>query len=287
MSFLLLGLSVVLSTSRNLLSKKLSNLQFGTKPFFLCQSVLFTCGIIPLLIFGEISFEISFQTLIYAIIYAFLLIIAQWFYTSALTKGNTALCATVYSLGFILPTLSGAIFWEETLSVLDILGIVCAVAVIVISGSKSKEKAKKTNLVYFILLIFAMLASGGLGIVQKIQQASPFASQKSIFLLVAFLISATTSLLTCAFTPNPKEKVLHPQNFIVASCIGVFFGCCNLLNTILAGLLDTAVFFPTLNICTILLSSLCATLFFREKIAIKEILVLILGGASILLLNLG
>ena len=158
MSFLLLGLSVVLSTGRNLFSKNLSDIRFGTKPFFLCQCALFLCGSAALVLFGKISFGVvAYQTLIYAAVYAILLIFAQWFYTAAL----------------------------------------------------------------------------------------------------------------------------------VASCVGLFFGCCNLLNTSLAGLLDSAIFFPSLNIGVILLSMICGVIFFKERISKKEIVVLILGGVSILLLNFG
>ena len=111
MAYLLLGLSVVLSTGRNLFSKNLSAIRFGTRSFFLYQSILFLCGGEALVIFGKVSFgAIAYQTLIYATVYALLLIFAQWFYTAALAKGNTALCSTVYSLGFILPTLSGGSF---------------------------------------------------------------------------------------------------------------------------------------------------------------------------------
>ena len=56
MAFLLLGLSVVLSTGRNLFSKNLSDVQFGTKPFFLCQCALFLCGGAALVLFGIAGF---------------------------------------------------------------------------------------------------------------------------------------------------------------------------------------------------------------------------------------
>ena len=72
----------------------------------------------------------------------------------------------------------------------------------------------------------------------------------------------------------------------VASFVGLFFGCCNLLNTTLVGKLDSAIFFPTLNIGVIILSMLCGIVFFKEKIRKREIAVLLLGGMSIFLLNL-
>ena len=289
MAFLLLGLSVVLSTGRNLFSKSLSDIRFGTRPFFLCQSILFLLGAIALVIFGKASFGIvSYQTLIYAVVYAVLLIFAQWFYTAALAKGNTALCSTVYSLGFIFPTLSGAILWSEAFSIFDLFGILCAISAVVVSGlKKSQVRAKPEKSYYFIPLVIAMLASGGLGIVQKLQQKSAYAEQKSIFLLIAFLLAAGISLSFVFFTKKTAVDCVRPRKLAVASCIGLFFGCCNLLNTSLAGMLDSAIFFPTLNIGVILLSMICGVIFFKERIKKREIAVLILGGASILLLNIG
>ena len=288
MPFLLLGLSVVLSTGRNLLSKNLSDVQFGTKPFFWCQSALFLCGAVALVLFGKISFGVvAYQTLIYADVYAILLIFAQWFYTAALAKGNTALCSTVYSLGFILPTLSGAILWAESFSFLDLLGIMCAISAVIVSGLKSQAKEKATKSYYFIPLVIAMLASGGLGIVQKLQQKSAYAEQKSIFLLIAFTLAAVISLIFSLFAKKQGDPPFRRGKLAVASCIGVCFGCCNLLNTTLAGLLDSAIFFPALNIGVILLSMICGVIFFKERILKKEITVLILGGVSILLLTFG
>lgn len=286
MPFLLLGLSVVLSTGRNLFSKNLSDIRFGTKPFFLCQCALFLCGSAALVLFGKISIGVvAYQTLIYAAVYAILLIFAQWFYTAALAKGNTALCSTVYSLGFILPTLSGAILWAESFSFLDLLGVLCAISAVIVSSGKPQLKTGKSY--YFAPLVIAMLASGGLGIVQKLQQKSAYAEQKSIFLLIAFTLAAVISLIFSLFAKNQGDTSFRRGKLAVASCIGVCFGCCNLLNTTLAGLLDSAIFFPTLNIGVILLSMICGVIFFKERISKKEIVVLILGGVSILLLNFG
>lgn len=288
MTYLLLCLSVVLSTGRNLLSKNMSDVRFGTMPFFLCQGALFLCGGGALLIFGSIKWNtVAFSTFGYAVVYAVLLILAQWFYTAALSNGNTALCSTVYSLGFVLPTLSGAILWSEPFSILDLFGILCAMSAVVVSGLNTQAKKKATKSYYFIPLVIAMFASGGLGIVQKIQQKSAYAEEKSLFLLIAFSLAAGISLLFALCAKKEVGASFCPKKLVVASCVGLCFGCCNLLNTSLAGLLDSAIFFPTLNIGVILLSMICGVIFFKEKIGKREIAVLILGGCSILLLNFG
>jgi len=288
MVILLLSLSIVLSTGRNILSKKLSDLRFGTKPFFWCQSVLFLGGAVALLLFGGIPKSgISLYTWIYALIYGILLILAQWFYTAALAVGNTALCSTVYSMGFILPTLSGAIFWSESLRVAGVIGVLCAVSAVVVSGiGKKSSTSANRGMGYLAPLIIAMLASGGLGIIQKLQQRSPYAEQRSAFLLIAFLIATGSSLLFALVSRTPSPSIrMRKVSLVVAACVGLFFGCCNLLNTYLAGKLDSAFVFPTLNIGVILLSMGCGMLLFKERFRKKDLAVLLLGIASILLLT--
>ena len=290
---ILLSISIILSVGRNLLSKNLAGLKFGTRPFFLCQSTLFLCGAIALLVYGGFFVGgVSLTTLVLAAVYGVLLILAQWFYTAALGKGNTALCSTVYSLGFILPTLSGAIFWAEPFTPLDALGILLAASAVVVSGLKKQQnRAASEKTSYFLPLLVAMLASGGLGIVQKIQQKSAFAYQKSSFLTLAFLLASLMSLCAVLFARKASgarnARAFSSKKLGIASCVGLFFASCNLLNTSLAGMLDSAIFFPTLNIGVILLSTVCGALLLKEKITRRDVAVLIIGSASILLLNIG
>jgi drug/metabolite transporter (DMT)-like permease len=287
MTLLLLGISILLSSGRNLFSKKLSDIRFGTNRFFFCQSLLFLFGAVSLLCFGGIAWKgVAAQTWLYALIYGLLLICAQWFYTASLSEGNTALCSTVYSMGFIIPTISGAVLWSEPFYFSDLCGLMCAIAAILFSGKAPKKKSGTASNRYFIPLAVAMLSSGGLGVIQKLQQRSPYAEERSIFLLIAFLIASAISLLASFITKNKHRSAFPKKTLAVAACIGFFFGCCNLLNTVLAGRLDSAVFFPTLNIGVILLTLLCSIVFYKEKIKRNELFVLLLGSASILLLNI-
>lgn len=292
MTALMLFLSVVMSTGRNVLSKRLSGIRFGSRSFFICQSILFLFGGGAVALFGNVTLNlISAQTVLYAVLYGVLLIFSQWFYTAAISVGNTALCSTVYSLGFIFPTLSGVVFWSEPFSVIDFFGILCAGSAIVFSGI-GPQKTSEANVRgkrYFIPLLVAMLASGGLGIVQKLQQASAYANEKSVFLLIAFLLASCISLLAAMLTKNnnASERCFSSSSLIVAACIGAFFGCCNLLNTILAGVLPSAVFFPTLNIGVIFLTLVCSIFIYKEKLGKNELFALSFCIAAILLLNIG
>lgn len=287
MSLLFLGLSIILSSVRNILSKGISDVKFGTKQFFLTQACIFICGSLVLILVTDQNFERpSLPTLFYAAFYGILLLSAQYCYTSALKKGNIGICSTVYSLGFIFPTLSGNLFWNERLTGLNIIGILMVIPTIIISGTPSSKNGQQKNInTYIIPLMSAMFSSGGLGIMQKIQQNSYYPEQKNFFVISAFALAGTISFLISLFAKRePQIKI--GRKLIFGAGIGVAFGLCNLLNTILAGQLDSAVFFPVLNIGTIFFSIVAGIIFYKEKISRNDLIVLLLGIISILFITI-
>ncbi len=286
-SGLLLLLSTLLSTARNIFSKGISVFEFGTKKFYLSQAVIFFGGGISAVLFDKVNFsEMAFITLVYSVIYAALLVSAQWFYTTAMATGNVSVCATVYSLGFILPTLSGSIFWSEKLDIFDVIGIICVAIAILLSALKTKspDSESKTNK-YIVPLIIAFFASGGLGIMQKVQQKSPFPEQKGIFIFISFMLAAVISFLFFLFAKKSEEK-LKDKKLFMAAAIGICIGCVSLLNTTLIGRLKSSIFFPTFDIIVIFMSILSGIIIFKEKLTKRNTVVFALGILSIILLNL-
>ena len=274
--------SLILSVGRNLLSKSISGFEFGTSDFFTVQSIIFFGGFIGLIIPAALSFPgISLATLVQSLIYAILLLAAQWNYTAALKNGNTAMCVTVYSLGFILPALSGFLFWGEEFTIKNFCGLILAASAVAASGFKKGSSASGGK--YFLLLIISMLASGGLGIMQKVQQSSFAKSETLIFISAAFLIAGSISYI-CKLSRGCAAKLSNGAK-MRATAVGICFACCNLLNTFLAGQLNSVVFFPVQNVSVIVLSLLVSIPIFRERFGKKEALVVLLGLGAVFLNN--
>ncbi len=286
-SLLLLISSILLSSGRNLLSKNISDNAFGKRGFFLCQALIFGAGSIVLLPMAARGlFSASGISLLLAFIYSVLLILAQWFYTMALSRGKVGISATVYSLGFVLPTLSGVFFFDESIGIINALGIAAVFPTIIISGLKPKKMVEnKDNGTYNIPLITAMLASGGLGIVQKVQQHSEAASERDVFLFVAFCLSSLISL-AAYFAASKSDTPLAPRKGAFAALVGVCFALCNILNTTLAGRLPSAVFFPLLNVGSILFSLVLGIIIYHERITKCDAAILSLATLAIVLINL-
>lgn len=285
LSILLLTLSIALSIARNLLSKNISHTAFGTRSFFCLQAVIFLGGALALLCFDtSVLSGAASLTVAYATAYGILLLLAQWCYTNALKTGNVGICSTVYSLGFIFPTLSGAIFWNESITAFDILGVIIVIFTVIVSGRGKSKAGKGSEGSYIVPLVISMIASGGLGVMQKVQQNSPYPDQRTFFVFLAFLLAGVISLV-CALLSKREAEKNEGRKFLAAGGIGIAFASCNLLNTTLAGILPSTVFFPVLNVGTILLSLLFGVLIYKDKITKKDAFVLASGIVSIILIT--
>ena len=282
--FLLLTISILCSTARNVFSKDISDVSFGTGAFFALQTVTFGVGCLLLTVFGMPLQKMSLQTAIYSVCYGFLLAGAQYLYTLALKSGKVSICSTVYSLGFILPAISGTIFWNEPVNAHNVFGIALVIPMIALCAYGKESHDNGAGKEYIFHLIFAMLCSGGLGIMQKIQQKSAYSYQKNEFLAAAFGLSALVSF-AAALSVKPGKTVITKHKAAKAAMMGAAFAISNLCNTTLSGKLPTAVFFPLLNIGTVAFSVLCGMLLYKEKCTKRDIAVLLLGAASIILIS--
>ena len=287
LSCVLLILSATLASTKNILVKGLSGISIKHREFFGIQALVFAFGSVVLIIVNIFDFNgFSLFTALISLWYGVMLIGALWFYILALTMGKTAVCATIYSFGFVLPTLSGWIFWDEPISVFSAIGIVAVFPVLIISGFGSKNNSNDTsNKKYILYLIIAMLCSGVLGIVQKIHQKSEYANQKSTFILFSFLLGFIVSSVLFLLKKQ-KGKEITPKAIGICGFVGTLYSICNLLNTYLAGALDSAIFFPVLNIGSIVISMILGMIIYKERMNKKDIAVLLLGAVAITFVNL-
>lgn len=282
MEGLILAASVAFSVGRSILSKKVSTLLCDRRHFFFTQMMLFLAACVVLTVMRPTALmTVSGETVGYALLYGLFLVLSQWMYTLALRTGNTAMCTIVYSFGFIIPTLTGVFFYGEPFGVWNILGLFLAMTVIVFSARPGGDAGK--GWLFALPLIVAMLSSGGLGVMQKVQQNSAVADEKFAFLALAFLLAFAASLVGFLAAPRTGTPVRAGESLFPV-LTGLCFGCANLFNTTLAGAMKGALFFPLQNMLTIMACAVCGVIFFGERITRRLIATVIMGFAAVCLL---
>lgn len=284
MNVVLLLFAVMLGTGRSVFSKRMISGKNGKKSFYFNQFLLFLSGLVSIFACNIKAFStVTAKTFFYGAIFGIVTIIAQWCYTVALSMGPTSICAMVYSFGFIFPTVSGAIFWNEPFGVTTLIGLIIAVSAIIASSFSDKKENKK-NIGFIIPNLIAMAASGGLGILQKLHQESADKHNLDGFLVIAFMLATIISLIMTLV--SKAEDTKKPKFNIFPILAGACFGIVSLVNTLLAGRMKSAILFPTLNIGVMMACLISGIIIFKEKPTKPQLIAFGLGIAAILVLSI-
>lgn len=287
MNIFLLILSIFLGAGRSVFSKKMSSGTHKEKSFYRNLGIFFfTAAVITYILNLNAFKSATLITFVYGIIFGTISFLAQWCYTIALNRGATSICAMVYSMGFIIPTVSGALFWNEPFGITSALGLMIAISAIVVSAF-SGEKGEKLGKGFIIPNVIAMLCSGFLGVLQKMHQSSVDKENLEAFLIIGFILAGGLAFgfLVSYGRSIPEETEKKIKVSVYPICAGLCFGLVSILNTLLAGRLPSAIIFPTLNVGIMMMCLIFGMILFDEKPNRRQIIAFCLGIATILVLS--
>jgi len=287
----LLVLSTLTAAGKTTIFKKIGVSSSSTKNLAFSNSVSFFIAMLVALATTGFDvkniFTISPTTFIISIFYTGVSVLTYFAQIRALSLGTASSTMLVYSCGFLIPIFFTCFFYGETISIVQVIGIlVLLVALFLIINPK---KGDKLSFAWLIFSILAMSGSGFTAVLQKIHQRSDFSNELSYLLTISFLMS---SLIMFILSLVVKEKDSNAKSFInkrvvITACVsGLFIGTLNYLNTFLAGKLPSVILFPIYNIGSIILSGVICAILFKEKNTKKQILGFIIGCFAILLIGL-
>lgn len=211
---------------------------------------------------------------------------------AALQVGPMSYTSVIISFSTLISALSGVMFFDESLGWAQIVGMVLMLASFVFA-TKSNGDEKKANLKWLFLCLIAFIATGGIGVMQKVHQSSEYQNELNAFLIIAFVSSAVFCAIFATFMKKresrfadekEKEKNSKRQVWLLLG-IMIANGACvavnNKFNLYLSGVMDSAVFFPIVNGGGLVLTTLAAVLLFKEKLSTKQWIGVVLGIASV------
>lgn len=283
MNIILLIMSVILGTGRSVLTKKMSSGSDDKKAFYVRQGILFLSAAIAMFLFDLHAFsQMTWLTVIYGIVYGIFVILSQCCYSIALNRGPTSICAMIYSFGFIFPTVSGAIFWNEAFGITSAIGMVLVIMAIIATAFSGEKNIKKGN-GFLLPNLVAMLCGGALGVGQKMHQSSPDKSNLVAFLILAISLSAVVMFVLALVQPSCEGE--KSKKYVYAIPAGICYGGVSLVNTSLAGRMPSAIVFPIQNIGLMMMCLIAGMFLFKEKPSKPQIIAICLGVLAILVLS--
>ena len=292
--FFLFALSLTAALSVNVLSKCYTKkTKAGYSPAFIFNTVTAITATIIFLISLRIGSVSSF-TLILAVSFGIAIPTYSILTLFAFRNGPMSFSVVIISFSTVITALSGTLFWNERLKPLQIVGIILILTCFVFTVEK-KENEKKASLKWLLLCLGAMLASGSIGLMQKIHQSSGYKDELNGFLIIAFSVASVLSAI-CATITGIKEKTTVFSSrekkrssvilLIISIATGAFTAINHKLNLYLSGVIDSAIFFPIVNGGGLVLSTLASLIFFQEKLTKKQTCGVVLGIVSVICLCL-
>lgn len=276
------------SVMRGMYSKKVTSSAQGIWFFNLVQNLL--CGITVAVIFllsgglGDFSlFSVALGSLM-----GLACMISLFAFLKACAIGPFSYSTVILSLSSIIPALSG-LFFGETISIVQCIGILLMAVCIMLSPEASAPKEeKKTGIKWILLCAVSAIGSGGVGVAQKFHQSSSVHGDEwAAFLLSGFLVS---SLLSAGFLfinkqPKNKEQYRITKIWILPAVVGIIFAFQHSINLFLVGKLEAIIVFPLVNLLPMILSIVTGFMLFKERLSLKRTVGLLVGILSCVLLS--
>ena len=285
MFFLCVALCIGISGD---LIKKVFNLRYGSEATLRClfMTTAFAVGTVTLLLAGGVNFtDVSSFTLGLGVIFGIFTAVITITHMLALNTGPYAYTAVIISFATLIPTFSGAIFWEEQVYPIQFLGIFLMLICFVLStNSESSQTTHTSKWLFYCFLTFCL--NGSIALMQKWHQSTPYKEELSTFILIAFASASVSSLLMSLIQIKKEAETpcLSGKWIYLALFAGIAFGLNNKMTLYLSGIMDSAVFFPVYNVGALLLNTFSGIVIFREKLSKRQIVGIAVGIVSVLCL---
>lgn len=298
MEYTILIIAVLLGVSKNILTKIVKKKSASFYDTMKMNVITFSLALVTVFFMGISSIKTIFEVpWVLAGCFAVCSLGSLIALMKAMELGSVSLSSLFYSCGFILPTIFGAVYYNEEINAMHIVGI--ALIVVSFSFSIKKEQGKSFNLGWLFSALAGLFFSGMLAILQKIFASEYAGCKLDNFLCVAFafiiIMSAIATLLAwfykerkvqqkeATIEENVDKKVLI-RRYGFTVLLGFVMGLLNKTNTFLAGALPSVLLFPIMNGGVILTTTVCSMFIFGEKLSKMQkigLLVGILGIACI------
>lgn len=190
------------------------------------------------------------------------------------------------ALGTIIPIILSNVFFEETVSLKQIIGLLILVMAVYIMCSYNAQQKGKTSKKTYLILFICGLANGLTDFSQKLYVSSVENTNISIYNLYIYIFSMLTLVIFCfIFKPeHEKANFRSAGGYILIMAIGLF--CYSYFKTKAAMFLPSVQLYPLCQSLALICSAVMASVFFKEKITLKCIGGIALSFIALLFINM-
>ena len=241
------------------------------------QNIFCFSAILLIYFFSSAKFNFS----VFSVLLGALLAVANILSLEGILKaqacGSFAYTTVIVALSAIIPSMSGPVLFGEKVTFSQFVGIALMVICILLSPARDEGEKRSFSLKWLLFCAVAFVFSGAVGVVQKIHQNSAAHKAEMPALLltcffVSFVLSGIKLIIERGRTKKSGERLhkLTPAVVLFPAVAGLCFAFPHTINLFLSGRLASVVFFPTMNLCPMMLTMLYAVFGFRERLTAKQ-----------------
>ena len=281
MNYLMLSAVVLFIPLQDVLKKPFT-VRFDGKGVYLFNAII---SLIALMFFVVISGDFKWNVgyLPYSIGFAVSYMAANVFTLLCLTCGTMSLTALVNKYSLLIPTFYGMLLGESVSPFL--IGGIVLLAVSLFLINKPKEGGK-ISLKWLIFVLLAFTGNGMCVVTQKMCQQAFGDTYSNEFMLVALGLSFAASL-ALGLSTSRKDTFTHLKHAVIpAGACGILNGAVNLFVMILNGVFNASMMFPLVSAGGIIIVYFLSKWLYKEQLTHLQTVGLLVGIASVVLLNL-
>ncbi|MBR2907738.1 MAG: EamA family transporter [Clostridia bacterium] len=193
-------------------------------------------------------------------------------------------------LGTLVPIVTGYLIYSEPVSIRQIVGFALLLMAVLTMCSYNNTVKQKLALGSVFLLICCGITNGIASASQKIYVNTFPETPISIFNLYTYVFASIVLFLFFIFTPG-KEHVRFNSDttkrpFVYICIMAVALSLHSYFSTMAASYLDSVHLYPLSQGSSLVISTLMASIFFKEKLTVKAVSGIVSAFIALLIINL-
>ena len=244
-------------------------------------------GVVVIACFG-IKLHFNSLTLLISFMYSLMLVVAIYLTIYAYQHTTVAITSIFCTASLIVPIIFGTFLFGDTITISQIFWIILMfVGIYFITSTNEKSEHKFTIKVFFVLV--AILVVFGLGSVsmQLFTNYVPM-GDPAVFMFFAYVFATLILLVLMPFVSvkGQAERKAPVKSYVFGALAAVFTYLSEHLMTTLTAHIPSPILFTVVNGSYIIGAALVGTVWFKERLTIKNIAGIIIATVSIILINL-
>ncbi len=229
-------------------------------------------------------------TMLLAVGFGILFVVTITLFIKDFSMGPLGLTSLIHSLSMLLPVLAGVFFFGESFTLKSGLGILCILAVLVLSANpKAGRDAMPLTRAWFFTALLAMISNGTLSVLQKTQQFLVGNGEIDQFSFWAFLFAAITAWLMVAYYGGIRRERIawrRPSLYVTAASMGAGSAAGNYFVLSSLAYVPAIIAYPVVLGGMVLLNWAASLIIYRERTNLQGVITMMIGLAGIVLLSI-